>query len=145
MSDYDTPPDLLAGVERVVVAAVAVTARVLTELGPELTLGQWRVLVLVDRADGMAVGAISAELGAKIAAVSRLVGRLRERGLVETRRSSVDARVVLVKLTPEGRRRRRRIVAGRRAVLARLLSGADLGREAQLPIERLAAALEATK
>jgi DNA-binding MarR family transcriptional regulator len=145
VTDYATSPDVLADVERIVVAAVALTARALSGSSPELTLSQWRVLVLVDQPGGMAVGAIAGQLNGKIAAVSRLVGRLRERGLVETRRADPDARIVLVSLTPAGRRLRRRIVRGRRAVLAKLLTNAALPRGAQPVIERLAAALEATQ
>ncbi len=145
MPDYATSPALLADVERIVVASVAVTARALSDSNPELTLGQWRVLVLVDRPDGMAVGAIAKSLEAKIAAVSRLVGRLRQRGLVQTRRSDADARIVLVRLTASGRRLRRQIVERRRAVLAGLLADAGLTRDMQPVVERLAAVLGATE
>src|SRR3954470_2907922 len=94
------PTELLHQIERVVVASVAMTARALADVAPELTFVQWRVLVLVDAPDG--VGAIAAALGAKIAATSRLIGRLRARGLVETKRGDADARVVLVTLTARG-------------------------------------------
>lgn len=143
MVDYATPAALVTNVERIVVASVAVTARLLNEAGAELTLGQWRVLVLVDQPGGMPVGVLAAALRAKIAAVSRLVGRLNARGLVQTRRADGDARVVLVSLTAAGRRLRRRIVHGRRAQLEKLLVDSDLGHDDQALFGQLAAALEA--
>jgi DNA-binding MarR family transcriptional regulator len=130
-------------VERLVVASVAVTARALNESAPDLTFAQWRVLVLVDRPDGMAVGAIAAALGAKIAAVSRLVGRLNRRGLVTTRRGHQDARIVLVALTAAGAELRNRVVKNRRIELADLLAEAGMDASAEPLIERLASVLGA--
>jgi DNA-binding MarR family transcriptional regulator len=144
VADYDTSAALVTDVERIVVASVAVTARLLSEEGAELTLSQWRVLVLVDRPGGMPVGAVAAALRAKIAAVSRLVGRLNARGLVQTRRADADGRVVLVSLTTAGRRLRRRIVHGRRAQLEKLLAESDLGHDGKAHFGQLAAALEAS-
>jgi DNA-binding MarR family transcriptional regulator len=145
VTDYATSRALLADVERVVVASVAVTARALNDANPELTLSQWRVMVLVDRPGGMAVGALANSLDAKIAAVSRLVGRLRERGLVQARRSDQDARVVLVSLTAKGRALRRRIVDRRRAVLASLLADTGTTRGMLPAVTRLAQVLEAAE
>src|SRR4051794_27720928 len=114
MADVATEADVLLGLERIAVASVAVTARALADVAPHLTFVQWRVLVLVDEPGGRAVGWISQELGAKIAAISRLIGRLRARGLVETRRSDGDARIVLVSLTDAGAELRTRVVERRR-------------------------------
>ena len=145
MVDYGTSEELLSGVERIVVAAVGVTARAVNEVAPDLTLGQWRVLVLVDRPGGMPVGAVSAALGAKIAATSRLVGRLQRRGLVETRRAETDGRVVLVSLTSAGETLRTRIVERRRAELVMRLADAPRTAQAERLVERLAEALEAAE
>jgi len=128
--------------ERIVVAAVAITARALAEVAPELTFVQWRVIVLVDQPDGIAVGALAAALGAKIAAMSRLVGRLRGRGLVSTQRSETDARVVLVTLTPAGSDLRSRVVERRRQELRAALANTALPADAALVMGRVAAALE---
>ncbi|MEP7361420.1 MAG: MarR family transcriptional regulator [Chloroflexota bacterium] len=145
MTNYATSAALLDDIERIVVGSVAVTAQALNDAHPELTLSQWRVLVLVDQPDGMAVGAIAKSLGAKIAAVSRLVGRLRERGLIQTHRSDVDARLVLVSLTASGRRLRHRIVDSRRAVLTAMLKETGLTSDMKPAVEQLAALLGATE
>jgi DNA-binding MarR family transcriptional regulator len=119
MANSATPDEPVRDLERIVVASVAITARVLAEVAPELTLLQWRVLVLVDEAgDGIAVGAIAAELNARLAATSRLVGRLRDRDLVSTSKDPGDARVTVVRLAPAGARLRTAVVDRRRTTLA---------------------------
>jgi DNA-binding MarR family transcriptional regulator len=142
MPNSAMPRSVLLDLERIVVASVAVTARALADVAPELTLVQWRVLVLVDRPGGIPVGSVAAALGAKIAAMSRLVGRLRQRGLVETRRSGDDARVVLVSMTEQGLHLRNRVVDRRRRELRSAIADARLTPEAAPLFGRLAAVLE---
>jgi DNA-binding MarR family transcriptional regulator len=133
---------LLPALERIVVASVAATARALAETAPELTFLQWRVLVLVDQADGIPVGAIATALNAKIAAVSRLIGRMKSRGLVETHRGEQDARVVLVTLTNAGASLKALVVERRRIELETALVNAPLGPDAMAIIQTLADAME---
>jgi DNA-binding MarR family transcriptional regulator len=135
-------PALLPAVERIVVASVATTARALAEVAPELTFLQWRLLVLVDTPDGVSIGALAGSIGSKIAAMSRLVGRLRARGLVRTERSPEDARVVLVQLSREGRELRSRVVSRRRAELTAAIGTTDLPGDAAEVATRLATLLE---
>jgi DNA-binding MarR family transcriptional regulator len=144
--DSATPREaLLPGLERLVVASVAITARSLAEVAPELTFVQWRALVLVSAAgDGLAMGLLAAALGSKIAAASRLVGRLRARGLLETRRADDDARVVLVSLTRHGRELHRRVVDRRRRELAVAAAAAATSTPAEALVGRLADVLEGT-
>jgi DNA-binding MarR family transcriptional regulator len=136
------PPSVLLDLERIVVASVAVTARALADVAPELTLVQWRVLDLVDRPGGIPVGSIAAALGTKIASASRLVGRLRQRGLVQTRRSEDDARVVLVSMTAQGLDLRNRVVDRRRRELHAAIADARLTPAAAPLLERMATVLE---
>ena len=142
MSNSASEQPVLPDVERIVVAAVGVTARALADVAPELTLLQWRVLVLIDQPDGIAVGAIAIALGAKIAAVSRLVGRLRDRGLLQTRRADHDARIILVSLSDAGTSLRRRVVRRRRDELRVALERAQLGGDSKTTLRRLASVLE---
>ncbi|HEY7024168.1 MAG TPA: MarR family transcriptional regulator [Candidatus Limnocylindrales bacterium] len=128
--------------ERIVVASVAITARALSDVAPELTLVQWRVLVLIDRPGGLTVGAIAAELESKIAAVSRLLGRLRSRGLIDTRRDLTDARLVYVSLTDAGMDLRTRVLDRRRDDLLAALDQGHLPANAPQTIEGLAGVLE---
>jgi DNA-binding MarR family transcriptional regulator len=114
MAAISSDPAFLRQLERIVIASVAVTARVMSDLSTDLTLSQWRVLVLVDQRRGIPVSALAIALDAKLPSVSRLLGRLRERGLVETQRSPVDARIILVTLTDRGHQVRNRVVRARR-------------------------------
>ena len=142
MAHSATPSPVLLDLERIVVASVGITARALGEVAPELTLVQWRALVLVDVAAPIAVGSLAAALDAKIAAVSRLVGRLRAKGLVETRRDAVDGRLVLVVLTERGRELRHQVVERRREDLATAIKVAALPPDARDVVAGLAAVLE---
>jgi DNA-binding MarR family transcriptional regulator len=117
----------LLDLERVVVASVAVTALAVAEVAPELTFLQWRLLVLVDEPAGVPESTVAASLGSKLAATSRLVGRLRDRGLVETHRAEADARVTLVALTDSGRSLRAQVVQRRRLALRRALAESGVG------------------
>ena len=92
----------------------------------------------------MGVGPIAAALGAKIAAVSRLIGRLRARGLVETQRRRSDARVVLVSLTAEGTALRQRVVERRRSELRAALDQAQLPGRGRGDVDRLASVARGT-
>jgi DNA-binding MarR family transcriptional regulator len=130
----------LPALERVVVASVAVTARALAEVAPELTFVQWRVLAVLDSDDGEPVGKVAHALDAKVAAVSRLLSRMRRRGFVETRRDAADARVVRVTLTETGRALRERVVDRRRTDLAAAVR-AGLPSDAMVTLDRVATAL----
>jgi DNA-binding MarR family transcriptional regulator len=143
MSSTEEPSEEVLALERIIVASVAITARALSDVVPELTLAQWRVLVLIDRPGGLTVGAVASALEAKIAGVSRLIGRLRARGLIETRRDQTDARQVCVSLTRSGSEVRAKVIARRRAELLAALEQAQLATNATDTIERLAVVLEA--
>lgn len=128
--------------ERMVVASVGLTARALADVAPELTFVQWRVLVIADRRGGVPVGQLADGVGSKIAAMSRLVGRLQRRGLVETRRDAADARLVRVSLTAAGKDLRVRVLERRRAGLVSAAERLDLDEEAWRSLSRLADAID---
>lgn len=134
---------ILASLERVVVASVGLTALAIAEVAPDLPLLQWRVLVLLAaESDGLPVSAVADRLGSRLPAASRLLGRMRARGLVAMTRDGADARVRLVRMAPGGQELWERVVRRRRLDLRRVVAAARLGeREAGL-VDRLAAALE---
>ena len=77
--------DLVGVLERLVVGSVAITARAIAEADAELTFMQWRVLLVVGECeDGQAVGEIATRIGAHASPASRVVSRLKRRGLVST-------------------------------------------------------------
>jgi DNA-binding MarR family transcriptional regulator len=113
-----------SGLEAIVFGAVAVTARALTATGVELTLPQWRALVIVGRsASGASVSDVAERLGSDLSPTSRLIGRLERRGLVATAKSDRDRRVTRVRLTDEGRALRGQVIERRRMLLAEVLAG----------------------
>jgi DNA-binding MarR family transcriptional regulator len=112
-------------VERLAVAAVGVTAAALAESdgGPDLTLPQWRALVLLGNHGGLRVTDLAGLLGASVPSASRLVGRLERRELVETEHDVDDRRSHLVRLSSSGAAAMRSVVDARRHRIATALRG----------------------
>jgi DNA-binding MarR family transcriptional regulator len=104
-----------------------------------LTLSQVTALLLLKEARGgtMPVGQIAHELGVSLPTASGLVDRLHREGLVDRVVNVRDRRVVLVRLTPEGRSVIQRMLRVLSDLLGRLL--ADLTEAEQ---ESLAQAVE---
>ncbi|MGC8633417.1 MAG: MarR family winged helix-turn-helix transcriptional regulator [Candidatus Limnocylindrales bacterium] len=108
-------PDALDTLESLAVGAVAATTLALAHARVELTFAQWRVLMVVaEGPDGATVGEIAASLGAAISPASRLVARMRARGLVLTQKDAHDHRATRVHLSELGWAVRGRVLAGRR-------------------------------
>ena len=96
--------DLVSVLERLVVGSVAITARAIAAADADLTFMQWRVLLVVGECeDGHAVGEIATRIGAHASPASRVVSRLKRRGLVSTSKREPDKRVVCIRLTETGR------------------------------------------
>lgn len=127
-------------------AAVGLTTLALAGAGvPELTLVQWRALVLVGRGDGLRVGEIAARTATSPPSMSRIIRRLERRGLVRMDRDVRDRRAILVSLTPEGRRIRGAVIAVRHGLLQEALDGTLGTMPSDLPagLAAIADALEA--
>ncbi len=100
--------------EDIVVGSVALTSAALSTVAADLTMLQWRALVVVSRAPGgLRVGELAARIGAASSATSRLVGRLARRGLVATTPGARDRRVTTVALSRDGRRLVQQVVRAR--------------------------------
>lgn len=67
-----------------------------------ITPPQWGVLALVSRRDEQTIGMLAQQLGVDGPAVTNIVKRLEQNGLVERLRDREDERVVKVLLTTEG-------------------------------------------
>lgn len=100
MTSHESRLDAL---EQIAIGAVAVTARAVAQAHPELTLLQWRLLaVLTLEPGGASVTDLSRRVGTGLTQASRLVARLRRKGLLNTFKDVTDGRVTCVILTPEG-------------------------------------------
>ncbi len=92
--------------ERCVTAAYAEVLRVHCEERGKtyiVTPPQWGALALLLVQDGMTIGTMSQKRGVDAPAVTGIITRLEQTGLVERRHDREDRRVVKVYLTEEGR------------------------------------------
>ncbi len=107
--------------ERIVYGAVAITNLALAEAAFEITLPQWRVLVVVGESeDGATVSEIAARIRAAVSPASKLVTRLERRGLLATAKDTADRRVTRVTLTEAGLELRTRVLECRRDYIRRI-------------------------
>jgi DNA-binding MarR family transcriptional regulator len=135
--------DVVGVLERLVVGSVAITARAIASADAELTFMQWRVLLVVGECeDGQAVGEIAARIAAHASPASRVVSRLKRRGLVSTDRGDLDKRVVYVRLTDAGRDLRTRVLEQRGRDLADVLEIVSMTPAESQALARLAEAFE---
>jgi DNA-binding MarR family transcriptional regulator len=135
--------DLVGVLEHLVMGSVAITARAIAAADAELTFMQWRVLLVVGECeDGQAVGEIAARIGAHASPASRVVSRLKRRGLVSTDKTDLDKRVVCVRLTEAGSDLRTRVLNQRGRDLADVLQIVSMTPEESEPLARLARAFE---
>lgn len=91
-------------------------------VGAVVTRAGYAVLRSVDQAGELTMGELAQQCSMDPAAAGRQVRALEEDGLVERHSGADDARVTVVRLTPEGGEVYRRIVAVRTAHLAEVLS-----------------------
>jgi DNA-binding MarR family transcriptional regulator len=135
--------DLVGVLERLAVGSVAITARAIAAADAELTFMQWRVLLVVgERDEGQAVGEIATLIGAHASPASRVVSRLKRRGLVSTDKGDLDKRVVCVRLTAAGRDLRARVLDLRGRDLADVLEVVSMSPAESEVVARLAQAFE---
>lgn len=99
-------------------ALVATTARSLVGQPIEVTLPQFRVLVVLDTQGPQRIVDITRELGVDASVGTRMCERLVRKGLVTRERSAADKRVVIVTLSPAGQELVTRTREQRRAALA---------------------------
>lgn len=67
-----------------------------------ITPPQWGMMAFLYRSEGLTIGSIAQKLGVEGPAVTGIVTRLEQSGLVERVHTREDRRIVTVSLTPEG-------------------------------------------
>lgn len=124
---------LVFEIERLLSAGIGITAIALDQTpdAGELTLAQWRALVVAAGNEGVRIGELATRLGLSVPAASRLVRRVERRGLVSTARAEDDRRATNVTLTAAGRRTVDAVVGRRRRLI-----GLALERGQSVPSER---------
>jgi DNA-binding MarR family transcriptional regulator len=110
-----------------------------------LEQGQMDALDLLSRRDHRAMKELATRLRVDPSTATRSMQRLEADGLVERFPSPEDGRVVLVRITDEGRRRHADVAARRSTAMMRILSEFDPGERAQLAdmLDRFVQALDA--
>lgn len=122
-----TASDMIVPLEQIAIGAVAITARALAMAAGELTLLQWRVLVIAgDAPTGAYVGEIGRRIGISPPSATRVIQRMERQGLVELDRDDTDRRHVRVRLSADGRRIRDAVMRERRSRIAALLGDAGV-------------------
>lgn len=123
-------------------AMVALTVRSLNELGTDVTLTQYRTLIVLASQGPQRTADLAAELGVRPSTATRMCDRLITRGLVRREPDAIDRRVVWVALTVEGKDLVGHAMTRRRQVLSELvaLTGIDDPDTFAATVNRIAAA-----
>jgi DNA-binding MarR family transcriptional regulator len=103
-------------------ALVAVAARSLAATGDEVTLPQYRALVVLAAKGPQGTAELAAALAVNPSTATRMCDRLVRKGMVRRHRQAGDRRSVRIALTAPGRDLVAEASRRRRAELARLLS-----------------------
>jgi len=96
--------ELLDEAFRAYLAAGAVTVPLRIELweSRDLTLGQLRLMLLIDYASGLPLGELAQQMRVSPATITGITDRLVRRGFIERQSHPSDRRIVRVVLTQEG-------------------------------------------
>ena len=103
-------------------ALVAIAARSLAITASEITLPQYRVLVVLAARGPLPIGDLADALRVAPSTATRLCDRVQQKGLIERAHAGADGdrRMVHVALTSSGRMLLERVTSYRRAEIARL-------------------------
>ena len=102
---------------------VAVAARSLADVAEEVTLPQYRALVVLVSRGPQRVASLAEALAVTPPTATRMCDRLVRKGLVRRRPSDEDRREVHLSISPAGRDLVTRVTARRRREIANLLAG----------------------
>jgi len=117
----DASTDAVEALLRASRALVGIAARSLADVDPDVTLPQYRALVVLASRGPRKVADIATELGVAPSTGTRMVDRLIRKGLIRRQRSATDRRVVRLTLTATGRQLVDRVMNRRRRELATIV------------------------
>lgn len=139
-----TDERILAGLDRLAVAAIGVTTVALAEHGRDLTLPQWRALVVISSSSGLRASDVASRIGMSRPSMSRLIRRLQRRGVIVADEDPSDRRATILRATPAGVAMRVATMARRRDLMAEALAThrGPLPRELGAGLDAIAEALE---
>jgi DNA-binding MarR family transcriptional regulator len=111
---------------------VAVAARSLTAAGEDITLNQYRALVVLCGRGPQTMSALAEELECSPSAATRLCDRLVRKNLVDRTRAGSNRREVVVDVTPAGTALVDAVTQHRRRDIARIVARMPSGSRAEL-------------
>jgi DNA-binding MarR family transcriptional regulator len=117
---HDAMVDAVLSASRVL---VAIAARSLADAGEEVTLTQYRSLVVLASRGPQSMAALAEAVAVTPATASRMCDRLVKKGLIRRRSDRLDRRAVRLALTEMGRHLIDAVSARRRLEIAQLLQG----------------------
>jgi DNA-binding MarR family transcriptional regulator len=129
--DRDNVVDAVLSASRVL---VAVAARSLSEVAEEVTLTQYRSLVVLASRGPQSVAALAVAVGVTPPTASRLCDRLVRKGLIRRREDRHDRRAVRLALTAAGRQLVDAVTLRRRDEIARLLEAIPIDAQRSLVV-----------
>ena len=138
-SSFADATDAVLTVSRVL---VAVAARSLAGVDDDVTLPQYRALVVMCARGPQSMGALSEELGCSPSAATRLCDRLVRKRLISRNREGTNRREVLVEATQTGQDLVSEVTRIRRSEISRILRRMSPERRATM-VESLTAFAEA--
>ena len=113
--------DQIDAVLRASRALVGIAAESIAAVDDNVTVPQWRVLVMVDTRGPLNLAAVAAGLDVNPSNASRICDRLIKAGLLDRRESPIDRRNITLTLTAAGRRLVTKVVRHRRRAITRAL------------------------
>lgn len=102
-------------------ALLGVVARSMTDVLHDVTLPQFRVLVLLTSVSSLRIGALAARMNAKPSTFTRTIDRMVAHGWVDRTGSSDSRREVLVKINDSGRALVDQVTMRRRREISEIL------------------------
>lgn len=118
----DAQADAVEALLAVSRALVGLAARSLAGLNEEVTLAQYRTMVVLASHGPQRIADIAAELGVAPSTATRMCDRLVRKGWARRSRSTRDRRVVRLALTPAGRELIEQVMERRREYLRVMVS-----------------------
>jgi DNA-binding MarR family transcriptional regulator len=141
-----TDDHILAALDRLASAAVGMTTVALAANGQvhDLTLPQWRTLVVISASTGLRASEVASRIGMSRPSMSRLIRRLQRRGVIVVEVDPTDRRAMILRATPVGVAMRVAAMARRRELMAEALAAhpGRLPRDLAGGLDAIADALE---
>ncbi|HEY1703078.1 MAG TPA: MarR family transcriptional regulator [Trebonia sp.] len=113
-------------------AMIAVAVRSLSGLAEDITIAQYRTLIVLASRGPQKLADLAEQLAVTAPTAGRMADRLVRRGLVTRHRGEDDRRVVRIVITPAGRDVVDEATRHRRAIIAEILSGVPAGRRGEI-------------